>query len=139
MKDRLMTGNWRKRMFLGGLATLFVNVALGIGCGLVLGSVLDRASGDPSSEGIPALILTAALPVYLIVTGGPVWGALLGLISSYLKSRRKIIGVAVLLGLSQTVVISLQLYVTALPFLMIYAALATISIAAGGMATTDIT
>jgi hypothetical protein len=129
-----MKVRWLIGIVVGGVVSLLANLILGFLCGLVVGLFTDRlSSGLQVRES--AVILAWVFPSVLIGTYGPLLGALVGLISSYLKSWRNVVFVALLAGLAQTFLISMQLWKPPTPVWVVYGSLAVVSMSAAGLST----
>ncbi|CAG0935364.1 hypothetical protein TFLX_04200 [Thermoflexales bacterium] len=134
VKNLMMKMRWLIGLVIGGIVGLIVNVILGFGCGLVIGFFTDRFStGSLARES--ALMLAWVFPTVLIGTYGPFLGALVGLVSSYLKSWRNVVFMALLVGLAQAFLISLQLFEPPTSAWVVYASLAVTSMLAAGLST----
>jgi hypothetical protein len=129
-----MKMRWLIGLLIGGIVGLIANVALGFVCGLLIGAVTDQINSGPIVRE-SALMLAWIFPSVLLGTCGPALGAVVGLISSYLRSWHTVAFVAVLVGLGQSFLIFLQLLAPATPVLITYILLAVVSMLAAGLAT----
>lgn len=82
----------------GGFVGLAANVVIGFIFGLGLGIYMDRTYSGPPVES--AMMLAFIFPGVLITTGRPFAGAIVGLLSSRLKSIRAIILATLTVGLA---------------------------------------
>ncbi len=128
-----MKMRWLIGSLIGGVVGLVANVVLGFVCGLLVGFFTDQIYSGPFIRE-SAMTLAWVFPSVLIGTYGPLLGALIGLISGYLKSWRNVAFMAVLVGLGQSFLIFLQLFEPTMLVWLTYTSLAVVSVLAAGLA-----